>query len=401
MATTTFEYTVPLEMVAAQVAAIDAVNKRARKHGISEAYSYTVSEPEQKSERMANGLEVKTWWATVNITGQPLSVNGWTFGAAVDWTAGEPIVRRSRGLDESITLAAPKDKRCDHCDTIRHRNDTYLVVHESGDVKQVGSGCLEAYTGMKPALVSIAVDGPELQEERGERSEWTFSPDVVVEVTAALLSEMPYRKTSEGYSTRDIVTELLTGVKPRKDGDTLDKALRIVERNRTTGVEKAAQVIEWCKSLRGSSSEYEDALAKLASAEVVTARHIGYLTSAVVVFERKQQQARERAENGPVPTGNGVKVTGKVVGCKKHESAYGETWKLTVQTENGSRVWVSLPSSLEEAWWQSQQDAEYGDQTSIPDWFIGKGITFVANIEASRDDETFGFAKRPRKAELV
>ena len=76
MATTTFEYTVPLEMVAAQVAAIDAVNKRARKHGISEAYSYTVSEPEQKSERMENGLEVKTWWATVNITGQPLSVNG-------------------------------------------------------------------------------------------------------------------------------------------------------------------------------------------------------------------------------------------------------------------------------------------------------------------------------------
>jgi hypothetical protein len=390
-------------MVAEQVAAIVAVNKRAAKLGISEAYTFTMGEPFVEHVHTDEGRGFDVELVTFIITGQPLRYNGWTFGGTVDWTVGEPIVRRSRGLDESISLAAPSDKRCDHCDTMRSRKDTYLVVQENGDVKQVGSGCLEAYTGMKPAMVGIS-DGPELLDWDARNVEWTWAPGYVVQVAAALLSKHAYRKVGDGYSTRDIVGDVMRETQPETRKvvhDALGEAIRTVDDEFDNVADEAAAVLEWMRSLRGSSSEYEDALAKLADAPVVTARHLGYLCSAVVVFKRSQQQARERAERGPVETGNGVKVTGKVVGCKVHESAYGETWKLTIQTENGSRVWVSLPSSLEEAWWQSQQDAEYGAQTSIPDWFIGKGITFVANVEASRDDETFGFAKRPRKAELV
>ena len=41
----------------------------------------------------------------------------------------------------------PEVSECDHCGTTRRRSATYLVEHEDGSRKQVGSSCMADFLG--------------------------------------------------------------------------------------------------------------------------------------------------------------------------------------------------------------------------------------------------------------
>jgi len=103
--------------------------------------------------------------------------------------------------------------------------------------------------------------------------------------------------------------------------------------------------------------------------------------------EQKRREAdRERTQaTADVPvTDDRVQITGEVVGIKWVQG-YGysspDVKKIVVLDDRGFKVYGSCPSSL---------DAERGDR-----------ITFMAKIEASRNDSQFGFFKRPTKAEVA
>ena len=63
---------------------------------------------------------------------------------------------------------------------------------------------------------------------------------------------------------------------------------------------------------------------------------------------------------------------------KWQDSHFGITLKMLVRDDRGFKVWGTVPSSL--------PNTESGDR-----------VTFIAAVEASDDDETFGFFKRPRR----
>lgn len=85
----------------------------------------------------------------VKVSGQSPKLAGWTFAAVLQHEELGNIVRRVPG-SEDVKLAL--DLRtcppyCDHCETKRRRNDTYVVVHEDGRQVQVGRNCLKDFTG--------------------------------------------------------------------------------------------------------------------------------------------------------------------------------------------------------------------------------------------------------------
>lgn len=88
----------------------------------------------------------------------------------------------------------------------------------------------------------------------------------------------------------------------------------------------------------------------------------------------------ELDSRGEVPVGR-VVLVGEVVGRKTVEGDYGPTTKITIRLENGARVFGTEPSSI---------DVRRGDL-----------VRLTATVEASRDDASFGFYKRPTKAEVV
>ena len=99
---------------------------------------------------------------------------------------------------------------------------------------------------------------------------------------------------------------------------------------------------------------------------------------------KRAEEAANALPTMSVPEGNGLIVEGKVLTTKWQESDYGDTLKMLVEVEldgHTFKVWGSVPRAI---------DPERGDH-----------VRFTANFERSGDDQSFGFFKRPRKAEVI
>lgn len=128
-------------------------------------------------------------------------------------------------------------------------------------------------------------------------------------------------------------------------------------------------------------------------------------------MEQRAGQAAEQAAH-PAPSGR-VAVTGEIASTKVVEGDYGTAYKVLVKSDEGFKVWVSLPKAqAEEAIRQFEDLPEWDPYTfGSACWFLGvetgsgfsypgiKGrrITFTATLEPSRDDVSFAFGSRPTK----
>lgn len=100
--------------------------------------------------------------------------------------------------------------------------------------------------------------------------------------------------------------------------------------------------------------------------------------------ERAAREAAEAATASPVVEGR-ITVEGEVLTTKWQESSYGygsEVLKMLVRDARGFKVWGTVPAAID--------NVERGER-----------VRFTATVEASQDDPTFGFFKRPSKAEVV
>lgn len=93
------------------------------------------------------------------------------------------------------------------------------------------------------------------------------------------------------------------------------------------------------------------------------------------------REAEQAAAARPVPTGT-VTIEGDVVSVKSQENRFGSTLKMLVACD-GFKVWGTVPSS-------------FGYESPK-----GQRVRFTASVEASDDDPSFGFFKRPRNAEIL
>lgn len=94
-----------------------------------------------------------------------------------------------------------------------------------------------------------------------------------------------------------------------------------------------------------------------------------------------QRKADQEANCKPAPEGRMV-VKGKVISTKCQEGQYGYEYKMLVESVDGWRVWLTVPSSL---------------------GTIEKGweLEFTATIKPSDEDKFFAFGSRPSKASII
>jgi len=97
--------------------------------------------------------------------------------------------------------------------------------------------------------------------------------------------------------------------------------------------------------------------------------------------EMVAKRAAEDAAATPVIEGR-IEISGEMKSKKYVENErYGGSWKMLVLDDRGFKVWGTIPSGLRP--------------------FRGDKVKFTATVEKSRDDECFGFYKRPTKAEVT
>jgi len=120
-------------------------------------------------------------------------------------------------------------------------------------------------------------------------------------------------------------------------------------------------------------------------------------TAARVMAEhqaRAAQRAAETAHTRPVPTGKAIQITGEVIHTRLDDSPFGYGYcvsKMLVRGD-GWKVWATIPASIDDI--NATAPGNIGG-------LRGKVVRFTADVAASRDDASFGYAKRPRRAEIL
>lgn len=378
-----YTYHVPASLLREQLAKIEAANERAARQGISSRYTYSTEEYlDYRKER----------WVRVDVYGSALRYGDWTFVATVDWTTGEPLLRTHPGVPEGTVLPRPTTSECEHCHTARQRKDTYLVQHADGTVRQVGTQCLATYTGIKPGWVSTTEDGPGEYTYAADSYVPTYRPEWLVALASAWVDVHGYVSSRAAVATGKWATKAcMTDMLHLPESKLEPEHRAALEAAGTEEYQsKAAAMVAWVAEQK-DASDYMVNLQTLCRADHVTDRHVGYLCSVPAAYERTQQRDRERKvareAAAPVATGK-VTVEGTVVSVKWMESEYGAQLKMTVACDNGSRVWVTVPRAL----W---------DAVPTSDDLLERRVRFDATVTAAGNDPSFGFGKRPTKAQLL
>lgn len=102
----------------------------------------------------------------------------------------------------------------------------------------------------------------------------------------------------------------------------------------------------------------------------------------------------------PVVEGKAVVISGKIISTREQDNryGYGSIIKMLVADDRGFKVWGTRPNTEVEdvdGWIINDE----GKRCRTLD--TGDRVTFTAGVERSRDDEFFGFFKRPRKVTVL
>jgi hypothetical protein len=85
----------------------------------------------------------------VEIKGQAPKVDGWTFVATIDHMHSEPLIRPVPGYEVPDVYQKARAWQCDHCNTMRRRKETFVIMNEEGEFQAVGRNCLGDFLGGK------------------------------------------------------------------------------------------------------------------------------------------------------------------------------------------------------------------------------------------------------------
>jgi hypothetical protein len=128
-------------------------------------------------------------------------------------------------------------------------------------------------------------------------------------------------------------------------------------------------------------------------------------------IERRNERARPHrardtafADPAPAPVVEGrIEITGRLVALKTQASEFGDVTKMLVVDDRGFRVWGTFPAALTDPLFERAR-ADGSTHDGIAGWLRAGAharVRFTATVTRSRDDESFGFFKRPTKAAVV
>jgi len=138
-------YHIPVINIAWLKSKLEKLNKRAIKLDL-EPVTIEVIRQYERTDKTEGGYEYQQPMNEILIHGVSPKINGWSFLGSIEHTDHGNIVRLSREFNIPEDFRTVK-KACSHCNKQRNRKDTYLVVSENGEFKQLGKSCLKDYTG--------------------------------------------------------------------------------------------------------------------------------------------------------------------------------------------------------------------------------------------------------------
>lgn len=341
------EYNVPLENFEAAQHQIDIANRRLVRNGIAERFEMMNVSRHTETRGTPPNLESREM-VKFTLNRPKLKIGGWQVAGRVDSLSDGSLIAMT-APDTELNGFAPESQICEHCGQQRHRNNTYLLKGEDGSIKQVGSNCLQSFTGIRPqGLWALEYDLEERTDRDRDSSNvgWTraYTPENVVALTLLMTEDgRNYRSTSRAreYGTQSTSSMVNTYLNPSTQLANSSEYRALLEQASSDEVRARAQeVIEFASSIEGHT-DYATNLRNLVRQEGITSRHIGIVASAVSAWHREQTRNAQRTA---VPERNewvgtvGEKIENEevtIIGIHGMESQYGHTTLVSMRDSQG------------------------------------------------------------------
>ena len=307
---------------------IAKLNKRARKLGCPEIVLHVEgTEDEAIKERDEfTGKDTIIGYRRIlliTVEGAAPKIAGWEFVAVIEPTyneEGKSLGNILRGVP-GATKAVPEKFRsasswCDHCNTDRRRLQTFVLINEAGESKQVGRNCLvdflghtnpEAYCSYAEILIDVRdlcanAEGEEFGGGFGGHHIDSFVAEEVLQLTACAVRVSGWRSnaTARTYGSLSTSNEVINWIyaKPNERKQWKNPLIPSDEDKAT-----AKEVVEWLESLqtRTNLNDYMYNLSILGQGAVFSSKNIGLACSAIPTYLREKEQEinrRKRYDDG-------------------------------------------------------------------------------------------------------
>lgn len=368
MNTTTKVFTLDTTGVELAASEIEKINKRAAKIGIGAVVMQVEDAAPRES---ASGLRYAQF--TVTITAAAVKVAGYTFIAKIERLEDNTALTHSL-IDGVLPLdyATVNPSWCDHCGVNRRRTISYVLQHEDGTLKQVGTACirdfigydaqalaahLESMNGLWHMLSDSAAGGDPDAEDFGPRGRGTATVWLESLIKTALrevnahgwLSKSKAEETG-GMSTFDRVMS--------RYADRAGTMARPSAADMAYAEEHADKVIAFVRDELSGDSEYTQNLKTIYRTDEITYKHIGLAISGIACYLNEQRRAAERAAVNNAHLGEVDKKLTVEATCAHihaYETGYGVSLIISFVTDSGEML----------IWKTSSGDAVQGTRYTV------------------------------------
>jgi hypothetical protein len=368
------------------------------------------------------GRRTVTRYSAYTLSSAPVHFSGWSFAATIEHAQVDNgqylnLVNKAPSaadLDLGIELRNARPV-CQHCNTARRRNDTFVIRHSDGRQLQVGRQCLADYLGDADGssiltyasfirTIGTFWDEDDFGWGSGSRVD-AFSVSGILAWAAASVAFRGFvsrgfvYENGYGLATADHVIQTLVD---RDKGRTQDLAKawdQDVWTNPLTDShrELAESIIEWTQTIADDTdSDYLWNLRVACGLHTITAKQIGIVASAVTAYDRHINGQRRKAEQEKVAETSeyigkkGDKIGRKLSAADKRKGASAfPALTVTVgftrcfETDWGVTELVSLTDTDGNALtWFASNGAYDTDGEQVEE---GKTYTLVATIKGHKD----------------
>lgn len=301
----------------------------------------------------------------------PKLEGGWEFLGTLQHTAAGNILRAVPGKSIAADYRSAAQK-CDHCQKVRKRNDTYIVKAEDGRILQVGHNCVKDFLGHNsPANLAFMAEMLNLLSESeddfigGDGGSYVPSVShtsifmaqavacVRVDGYVSKSAAKAYSEKSDGgghlTTTADLTwTQLFPTLEQRNIpgfiyGYTADDAAY------------ADLVLEWVKTL-DSASDYNHNVKIACAQKFTTRRESGLVSSAVGAYqkhlgtlkmrEKKVNEDKLSSHFGIVGARGEFVLT--VMGEHQFETQFGVSTLFRMKDDSGNiAIWFTAAGDME------------------------------------------------------
>ena len=371
---------------------LDKLARRAAKLGL-EPITYTVGDYIEESCTRNEAKFIVRKYA-LHIEGVMPKLNGWMFVATLQHLdGGDNIIRNITDMVVPVEYRTALP-RCNHCNTLRRRIDTYLLFHsETNTWKQVGSNCIQDFLGSVEAEVmarqaeylweALEAAGGGEDFDDGCNVKPYYSVANILGLTILCIEKFGWMSRSKAKDsvTGQIATAEIVGRNLWDKPEYLKLSGFLLEGK--ADEQMVQKILEWAQNISDTTVEKNDYLYNIriiARVSSIEKRLLGYACSIVSAYQREIQRQVEQenlAKLGKLSNFVGQvgdKLTDlniTVLSMRDFDSDFGKSTLVTMVADNGNRF----------KWWTSTGGLDIKDGDTYSRVQVGQKVCIKGTVK--------------------